>query len=185
MEYPILISNINDFIFCPISIYFHNLYGDIKREIFQSDKQLLGSYAHESVDKKSYSTRKSVLQGVSVYCERYNLVGKIDVFDIKTGTLTERKRKINALYDGYIFQTYAQYFSLTEMGYSVKKIVIHSYIDNINYFVLLPSENSEMLSAFETIINNMNRFNALEYQPNNSSKCGNCIYSDLCDRSLV
>ena len=27
MENPIIISNLNDFIFCPASIYFHNIYG--------------------------------------------------------------------------------------------------------------------------------------------------------------
>lgn len=48
-----------------------------------------------------------MLQGVSVYCEKYNLVGKIDVFDEKTGILTERKKKIKTVYDGYIYQIYA------------------------------------------------------------------------------
>ena len=28
MEDLILISNLNDFIFCPVSIYFHKLYGN-------------------------------------------------------------------------------------------------------------------------------------------------------------
>ena len=50
-----------------------------------------------------------MLQGISVYCEKYNLVGKIDVFDEKTGILTECKKKIKTVYDGYIYQIYAQY----------------------------------------------------------------------------
>lgn len=60
-------------------------------------------------DSATYSTQKGMLQGISVYCEKYNLVGKIDVFDKKTGILTERKKKIKTVYDGYIYQIYAQY----------------------------------------------------------------------------
>ena len=66
-----------------------------------------------------------MLQGVSVYCEKYNLVGKIDVFDEKTGILTERKKKIKTVYDGYIYQIYAQYFSLIEMGYKVNELRLY------------------------------------------------------------
>jgi CRISPR-associated protein Cas4 len=184
MEEPILISTINDFIFCPVSIYFHNLYGDLKREIFQSDKQLNGTYAHETIDNNHYSTKRSILQGIDVYCERYNLVGKIDVFDVDMGVLTERKRKVVTVYDGYIFQLYAQYFALTEMGYSVNKLVIHSFDDNKSYNILLPHDNHEMLSKFENTIAQMNAFNLEYYQPTSIQKCKNCIYSDLCDRSL-
>lgn len=101
MEEPILISTINDFIFCPISIYFHNLYGDLKREIFQSDKQLNGTYAHKTIDTGSYSSRKDILQGLDIYSEQYNLIGKIDVFDVRSGILTERKRQVKTLLNFY------------------------------------------------------------------------------------
>ena len=75
----------------------------------QDSFQLNGTDAHKYSDSATYSTKKGVLQGISVYCEKYNLVGKIDVFDEKTGILTERKKKIKTVYDGYIYQIYAQY----------------------------------------------------------------------------
>ena len=50
MDDIILISNINDFIFCPVSIYFHNLYGSENKLMFQSEYQLNGTKAHETVD---------------------------------------------------------------------------------------------------------------------------------------
>lgn len=171
--------------FCPVSIYFHNLYGDLKREIFQSEKQLNGTYSHEAIDNTHYSTKKNILQGVDVYCEKYNLVGKIDVFDIDLGILTERKKKITTIYDGYIFQIYAQYFSLCEMGYSVKKLVLHSYEDNKNYPIPLPVDSGELFEKFENTIRQMNTFCLDAYQPSSPQKCQNCIYSDLCDRSLA
>lgn len=70
----------------------------------QDSFQLNGTNAHKHSDSATYSTEKSMLQGVSVYCEKYNLIGKIDVFDERTGVLTERKKKIKTVYDGYIQQ---------------------------------------------------------------------------------
>ena len=70
-----------------------------------------------------------MLQGIGIYCEKYNLVGKIDVFDTKSGILTERKKKVTKIYDGYVFQIYAQYFSLIEMGYKVVKLHLYSMDD--------------------------------------------------------
>lgn len=100
-EQPVAISLSNDFIFCPASIFFHSL--ETEENIMVQDSfQLNGTNANKHSDSATYSTEKSVLQGVSVYCEKYNLIGKIDVFDEKTGILTERKKKIKTVYDGYI-----------------------------------------------------------------------------------
>lgn len=121
MEEVILISYLNDFIFCPVSIYFHKLYGNLDKNIYQSSYQVNGLNAHKTIDNKTYSTRKDILQGIDVYCEKYKILGKIDVFDISKGTLMERKKEVKQIYDGYVFQVYAQYFALCEMGYNVKK----------------------------------------------------------------
>lgn len=40
MDDIILISNLNDFIFCPVSIYFHGLYGGADVLTFQTKSQL-------------------------------------------------------------------------------------------------------------------------------------------------
>lgn len=100
-EQPLAISQLNDFIFCPASIFFHSL--ETEENIMVQDSfQLNGTNAHKHSDSATYSPEKSVLQGVSVYCEKYNLIGKNDVFDEKTGVLTERKKKNKTVYDGYI-----------------------------------------------------------------------------------
>ena len=122
-EYPILISNINDFVFCPISVYFSGQYADMEKKLFQSKKQINGTAAHQKIDTKKYSTKKNILQSKEVYCEKYGVIGKIDSFDMENGILCERKKHISKIYDGYVFQLYAQCFSLREMGYKVKKII--------------------------------------------------------------
>ena len=46
MEDIILITELNDFIFCPASIYFHHLYGSRDPVLFQSEAQIKGTKAH-------------------------------------------------------------------------------------------------------------------------------------------
>ena len=80
MDDLIPISYLNDFIFCPFSIYFHQLYGSQERLTYQCSDQINGTAAHKTVDSSTYSTRKNILQGISVYSEELRLIGKIDVF---------------------------------------------------------------------------------------------------------
>lgn len=164
-ENPIVISNLNDFIFCPISIYFHNLYYDMETTLYQDRPQLDGKAAHKAIDTQAYSTSANILQALDVYCEKYNLIGKIDIFDKATGTLTERKKKVHSVYDGYVWQLYAQYFALEEMGYIVKKLRIHSIDDNKNYNIPLPTEDKEKLPQFEKLLEDFNSFDFEAYQP--------------------
>lgn len=181
MEEPILITWLNDFIFCPASIYFHNLYGDVESLSFQEKSQINGKQAHTTIDGGTYSTRASVLSGLAVYCDRYNLTGKIDLFDTKTGELTERKKKIVNIYDGYVFQLYGQYFSLTEMGYTVKRITLRSLDDNRRYPVPLPEEDPAMLAKFEAAVEALRTTDLRTFKQTNPLKCARCIYEPLCD----
>lgn len=183
MENPIPISFLNDFIFCPVSIYFHSLEEDEDRIIEQDTVQLNGTAAHEKSDTATYSTRKTVLQGISVFCEKYNLIGKIDTFDTESGTLTERKKKIKTVFDGYVFQIYAQYYALIEMGYSVKKLKLYSMDDNKVYPVLLPEENDDMSAKFNKLLHDINAFSFTDYKQDNPLKCAHCIYEPLCSFS--
>ncbi len=184
-ENPIAISKLNDYIFCPASIYFHSLEEDENKLLYQDSYQLNGTDAHKNSDAATYSTRKSVLQGISVYCEKYNLCGKIDVFDVESGILTERKKKIKHIYDGYIFQLYAQYFALSEMGYNINEIRLYSMDDNKIYNISKPSENQELLSSFENLINKMSNFTLIGFQQENIEKCSNCIYEIMCSFSAL
>lgn len=182
MENPISITTLNDFIFCPASIYFHMLYDGVEKSIFQCSDQLNGTKAHEATDSKTYSGSGKVLQSLEVYCEKYNLFGKIDMYDVKSKTLVERKKKVKHIYDGYIFQLYGQYFAMTEMGYEVKKLVIRSIDDNKNYDISMPYEDITMFEKFEKVIADINVFDMASFVQTNPEKCRHCIYEPYCDR---
>ena len=77
-EQVLSISYLNDFLFCPVSIDFHLLEDDGERVLWQDTPQLNGTASHSHADEGTYSTEKTRMQGVRVYCERYDLFGKID-----------------------------------------------------------------------------------------------------------
>lgn len=185
MEDLILISNLNDFIFCPASIYFHGLYGNADKLTYQSAYQINGTKAHENVDAGKYSTRKNIITALDVYSQEYGVVGKIDIYDKDKKMLIERKKHVSVVYDGYVFQLYAQCFSLREMGYDVKKLRIHSIDDNKNYEIACPEDDSNMMKKFCSLVNKMRIFDLEKFQQTNVEKCKKCIYEEACDRSLI
>lgn len=185
MDDLIIISHLNDFIFCPASIYFHKLYGSEDNLMFQSNDQLNGTKAHQSIDHNTYSTRKEIITNLDVYCEYYGLIGKIDIYDSGKKKLTERKKHISKIYDGYIFQIYAQYFAMTEMGYAVEKLEFQSMDDNKKYPVLLPEDDLAMKQKFEAVIRDLRTFDMTLFYQSNIEKCSRCIYEAACDRALI
>ena len=118
-ENPIVISNLNDFIFCPVSIYFHSLEEETNEIVLQDSFQLNGTAAHIKSDSAAYSTKKSMLQGISIYCEKYNLCGKIDTFDVDNGILTEIKMSIKDIFFNLVILAKYKNFVMQRM-----KIVI-------------------------------------------------------------
>lgn len=180
----ILITQLNDFIFCPVSIYFHNLYGGMERHLFQAKDQINGTAAHMTVDQGRYSTRKDIMMGIPVYSERYNLVGKIDIFDEKHKRLTERKKRISTVYDGYIFQLYGQYYAMSEMGYDVKSLHLYSIDTNSVFKVKRPEDDPVMDMKFKKTIQQIIEFDVGSFVQPNPDKCRRCIYEPACDRGL-
>lgn len=182
MEAYIPITWLNDFIFCPYSIYLHNTYASTHSDQYQSSSQTKGLQAHHSIDANAYSTKADDVVGIDVYCEQYNLVGKIDIYHRDKKTLIERKRKIKVIYDGYRYQLYAQYFALIEMGYSVEKIGFYSKMDNRRHMVDLPQ--GEWLQKFESTLQALLDYDPMKAIANiNPQKCQYCIYRHLCDQT--
>ena len=60
-EQPLAISQLNDFIFCPVSIFFHSL--ETEENIMVQDSfQLNGTNAHKHSDSATYSTKNKWLK---------------------------------------------------------------------------------------------------------------------------
>ena len=174
----IQISKINDFIFCPKSIYLHEIYGNFNQSVYHSKNQVRGKIAHESIEKKRYSTAKRYVQSMEVYSEKYNIVGKIDIYDMEEKALIERKYKVKKIYDGYRYQLYAQYVCMMEMGFVVKKMFIHSLSDNKRYPIPLPGE--EGMEELGELLSQMRSFRISKGFNQNPKKCAMCIYRELC-----
>lgn len=181
MEPLIPISELNDFVFCPRSIYFHHLYGGYSTSVYHDTPQTKGNIAHENIDEKKYSTSKKWLQSLEVFSEEFGITGKIDLFNEETGELVERKRKIVKIYDGYKLQAWAQAACLEEMGYTVKKIFLHSLVDNKRYSVEWSGVETYCNTSLQEQIQNMRSFSLEAPFSQNPEKCAHCIYAQLCD----
>ncbi len=182
MDNIINISQLNDFIFCPYSIYLHNVYNALDDNQFHDVPQTKGRQAHSTVDTGSYSTKASVITAMPVYSEKYALMGKIDQYFADTGKLVERKRTIKIIYDGYKLQLYAQYFCLDEMGFAVNSLKFHSMTDNKNYPLAMPDKAITLW--FERHLYKIRHYNpAMALTNINSNKCKYCIYRHLCDQT--
>lgn len=179
MHQYIQISKLNDFIFCPRSVYLHSIYENFNQKIYHRTPQTIGKIKHENIEQGKYSSAKRYLQGLPVYADKYNLMGKIDIYDKKDKALIERKFKVKKIYNGYKYQVYAQYFCLKEMGYKINKIFIHSLSDNTRYKIKLPDKKTT--AEFKKIINKIKNFNINKFPIiKNSNKCEQCIYKPLC-----
>lgn len=182
MHSAIQISKINDFTFCPHTLYLHTAYEDFSTALFHDVPQIRGKAVHEPIDQKIYSSRKTILQGIPVYSEEYQLIGKIDLFDTATGELIERKFKVKQIFPGYKYQLYAQMLCLQEAGHEVKSLKIHSLSDNKRYPIPLP--NKEELEIFLNVLKEMINYNPEKHINHECPKCSMSIYKDLAWNAL-
>mgnify|MGYP003292976791 CR=1 FL=1 len=178
----IAISLIGNYLYCPYSIYLHNVYMETDDSVYKAEHLYKGSVIHSSIDEKTSSNRKEILLALPIYSESLGLVGKIDMFNVKTGELVERKTKVDKVYPRHIYQLWAQMFCLQEMGYEVKKVSLYDYSSNKKYSVQLPSEQDAII--FYEFLKTMR-----SYDPSRDSievveqKCRYCIFTNICDKT--
>lgn len=180
MQDYISISTLNDFIFCPYSIYLHNVYMGGDEDLVQATPQTQGKASHESIDNKTYSSRKGEITSMSVYSNELGLMGKIDLYKNDEKYLIERKYQLNTIYQGQLYQLWAQYFCLTEMGYEVNRLAFYAISTNKTFPIEIPTvENKTELLQF---IHRFKSYDPLQPIVINPNKCQHCIYCNLCDK---
>jgi CRISPR-associated protein Cas4 len=177
MEIYIPISKINDFLYCPLSLYLHLSYEDFDQRNYHEAAQVAGKLAHENIENQGYSSAKRYLQGIDVYCEKYGICGKIDIYDQKENALIERKNKIKNIYLGYKYQLFAEYFCMDEMGYKVKKLFLRSLSDNKRNEISLPGKKE--IVEFEETLAQIRNFGPNDIAKHSCPHCQNNIYSPL------
>jgi CRISPR-associated protein Cas4 len=177
------ISQLNDFIFCPYSIYLHNVYQSANEDLYHDTPQTLGRASHNAIDEQKYSSKKDNVSGISVYSNEFGLVGKIDIYKGADKHLIERKYKLEKIYKGQIYQLWAQYFCLKEMGYEIEKLSFYATSTNKSFPVGIPTEQDkqELMNFIEQFKN----FNPEIQIEINENKCKHCIYCNLCDKIEV
>ena len=181
MDY-IPLSTLNDFIFCPYSIYLHSVYMETDDEVYKAPPQTKGSIAHQGIDSKNGSTRRADILSLSVFSDELGIFGKIDIFKQDRHLLIERKNNLKRIFRGQIYQLWGQYFCMREMGYEVKQLAFYEISTNKMIDVALPSEAEKL-----ELIDFIDRFK--KYIPDstqiipNPNKCTHCIYCNLCDKT--
>ena len=177
MEQYIRITNINDFLFCPRSLYLHSIYENFNTSLYHQEPQVLGTQIHAAVDDRRYSTSKHILQGLSVYSAEYGIMGKIDIYDARKMALTERKTQVKVMHEGYKLQLHAQYVCLKEMGHEVLFMYVYSAKDNKRHAVLPPTQKE--LARLKSILNQMRHVTPDTLRSHSCKRCESHIYEAL------
>lgn len=178
----IAISTLNDFIFCPYSIYLHNVYMETDETMYHATPQTRGRTVHETVDKKTASNRADDILSLPVYSEEYRLMGKIDVYKRTSRKLIERKYQLKQIFQGQIYQLWAQMLCLKEMGYEIEELAFYEISTNKMIPVKMPDE--EDIKAFKHFIERFRNYDPSDTPFTiNPNKCCHCIYCNLCDKT--
>ncbi len=150
--------------------------------MYHATPQTQGRIAHETVDKKTASNRADDIISLPVYSEEYGLMGKIDIYKRKEKTLIERKYQLRQIYQGQIYQLWAQMLCLKEMGYEVESLAFYETSRNKMIPINMPSERDintfkNFLACFRTFDPGSSIFSI------NHNKCQHCVYCNLCDKT--
>ncbi len=178
----ILLSTLNDFMFCPYSIYLHSVYMETDEELYKAIPQTKGTIAHQGVDKKKSSTRKGDIMSLPVYCDELGISGKIDLYKSDHHLLIERKNNLKHIFRGQVYQLWGQYFCMEEMGYEVDSLAFYEITTNKMTYIELPGEagRTELIDFISQFKNFDPATSAITISPN---KCIHCIYCNLCDKT--
>lgn len=153
---------------------------DTDEDTYHAAPQTKGKLAHKGVDTKTSSTSSKILMALSIVSNELKVYGKIDTYNKDTETLVERKYNLKTIYLGQIYQLWAQYFCMTEMGYNIKAIAFYEIATNKMKPISIPTErNKTELKQFIKSFIEYNPENNIEI---NENKCKHCIYSSLCDK---
>lgn len=182
MDLFLPISYLNDFVFCPYSVYLHQVFDNTDEIIYHAAPQQTGRNAHQSIDEPK-TMPQHVIKGIYVLSWVLGVYGKIDTYYPDEKKLVESKYRITALYRGYYYQLWAQYFALLEMGYEIEELCFYSISDKKVFPVAVPQQ-----TEFEELKQHIHTIFHYDFQQPikiNPAKCAKCIYASLCDKTNI
>lgn len=176
------ISTLNDFIFCPYSIYLHNVYMDTDEGNYHAIPQTRGKNAHSKVDSKSTSTSADIIESLPVISHELGVYGKIDIYKKISHSLIERKYQLKNIYQGQIYQLWAQYFCMIEMGYAIKNLSFFEISTHRTIRMEIPNDKDK--SLLMGFLDSYRNYNPTGEMVTNHNKCSHCVYCNLCDKTI-
>lgn len=181
MRELIPISSLNDFLFCPYSLYLHQVYrGTAEEETVKATPQLAGTAAH--LRKETDSTGDQYLiTSLPVLSKELGIQGVIDELDIRIGTLTEYKNNVKTIYPGQVMQLHGQYYCLTEQRYDIRRLFLTEISSGTKHEIPLPDKTD--LSELKKLIQRIQNYTPEQKIDVNPTKCRKCIYCQLCEKS--
>lgn len=181
MEFFLPISYLNDFVFCPYSIYLHQVFDNNKEDVYSAKPQQRGKSAHSNVDNSKTKNSKKILSGTYVISKNLGIYGKIDQYFVDERKLVERKFSLTTIYRGYYYQLWAQFIAMEEMGYPVDALYFHSIKNNQRIKIDKPTDKE--IEELKNHIRKIARFDFESEIKVNPKKCSHCIYAALCDKT--
>lgn len=184
METFLPITYLNDFVFCPYSVYLHQVFDNNAEDLYSANPQQRGKTAHNDIDVFALDEpiqEKHILKGIYVLSNKLGVYGKIDTLYVEEKRLVESKYEIKMLYRGYYYQLWCHYYALTEMGYSIETIQFYSIKDQRTFEVGIPTEKD-----FHELKNHIRKIAWFDFEAEiniNPEKCKHCIYASLCDKT--
>jgi CRISPR-associated protein Cas4 len=152
-------------------------------DIYHVSPQTKGKLSHATIDEKMASNKKDELQSLPVISLRLGIMGKIDIYRSKEKMLIERKYNLKTIYRGQLYQLWAQYFCMKEMGYEVEKLAFYEISTNKITPVELPTKEDR--AELEKFIEDFRNYDPeVDFQPN-ENKCKHCVYCNLCDKTNI
>ena len=151
-------------------------------DMYKATPQLSGGNAHSAINNRSSTTRKDDIMALPVYSDELGLTGIIDIYKGEQHLLIERKNNLKQIFRGQIYQLWAQYFCMIEMGYHIEKIAFYEISTNKMMYQPIPSDKDKA-----ELVTFIQKFR--DYSPDtthfvvNPNKCRHCIYCNLCDKT--
>lgn len=153
---------------------------DTDEELYHATPQTRGKIAHETIDYKTASNQSCDLQSLPIISDEYIIIGKIDIYRGKCQKLIERKYQIKHIYQGQVYQLWAQYLCMIEMEYDVKEIAFYEISTNKMIPVEIP--NQTQLVEFRAFLNTFRSYDPSRPININKNKCLHCVYCSICDK---
>lgn len=150
--------------------------------LYYATPQTKGKIAHIAIDTKKSSHRAIDLQALPIISEVYGLMGKIDIYKGKEHKLIERKFQLRNIYQGQIYQLWAQYLCMVEMGYDITSIAFYEISTNKMIPIEIP--NSFQIKELEHFLKTYRDYDPSKPFFPNLNKCKHCIYCNICDKTI-